>query len=78
MYISQPAQPDGSHILKIGPALPGDMNGDGVVNLSDLPGFVAAIMQATGAPLPLLTADMNADGCADGADIELFVAQIVH
>jgi WD40 repeat protein len=74
MYVSEPSQ---NHIYKIGPGLPGDMNGDGVVNLTDLPAFVAALLQHADALLPIVTADMNGDGCADGADIQPFINALI-
>lgn len=60
-------------IHRIGSGLPGDMNGDGMVTLVDLPGFVAALLLLPDAPLPIVTADMNADGCTNGLDIRPFM-----
>lgn len=64
-------------IVRIGPELPGDMNGSGVQDLDDLEGFVAALLRLPDAPLPILTADMNADGCADGRDIAPFLSVLL-
>lgn len=74
MYVSSPTE---DRVLKVGPGLPGDMNGDASVDLVDLPGFVLALLRLPDAPLPILTADMDGDGCANGADVGLFVTAIV-
>lgn len=52
---------DQNRILKIGPGLPGDMNGDRVVNNAHQTGFAAAITQTMSAPLPIMTAHINGD-----------------
>lgn len=74
IQVSIPSQ---NKVLKIAPALAGDMNGDGAVTLADVEGFVKALLQAPDSPLPILAADMNGDGCADGRDVGLFVGQIL-
>ncbi len=74
MHVSVPSE---DHILKIGSALPGDMNGSGTVDLDDLPGFVAALLRLHDAPLPIMTADMDGDGCANGLDIRVFVETLI-
>ena len=74
MHVSIPSQ---NRILKIGPNLPGDMNGSGAVNLNDLTGFVEALLQAPDAPLPIITADMTGDGCVDGRDVRAFVGALL-
>lgn len=65
--------PTANHIVRIGPALPGDMDGSGQTTHDDLEGFAGALLRLPDAPLPILTADMNGDGCADGRDIQYFV-----
>lgn len=70
MHISIPSE---NKVLKIGPSLPGDMNGSGAVTIDDVAGFAAALLQLPNAQLPIATADMNGDGCADGRDVQLFV-----
>jgi formylglycine-generating enzyme required for sulfatase activity len=69
MYFSETDQ---NRIMKIGPGLAGDMNGDGVVDMADLPGMVAALLLVPDAPLPIIAADMNGDGCTNGNDIAPF------
>ncbi len=49
----------------------GYLDGDGIVDLGDLPGFVACLLDP--APALCLIADMNGDGSPDGLDIPLFV-----
>ena len=58
--------PSEDRILKIGSALPGDMDGGGTVGLDDLPCFMAALLRLPDATLPIMTADMDGDGCAKG------------
>lgn len=70
MHLSIPSE---NRILRIMPNLPGDMNGDALVNLDDMEGFALALLQEPDAPLPIIAADMNADGCADGRDVQGFV-----
>ncbi len=74
MHVSVPSE---DRILKIGSALPGDMDGSGTVDMDDLPGFVAALLRLSDAPLPIMTADMDGDGCADGVDIRVFVETLI-
>ncbi len=64
------------------PALPGDLNCNGVVNASDVGPFVLALTDAIAyaAAYPscsLSLADMNNDSRVDGADISQFVALII-
>ena len=51
--------------------IPGDVNGDGIVNLEDMDAAAARVGQ-TGEN----TADMNGDGVVDGADLLLIAAAI--
>jgi Dockerin type I domain len=50
----------------------GDMNGDGVVDLDDVPLFVEKSLNPSG--LGICEADVNEDGRVDGRDIGAFVA----
>ncbi len=54
----------------------GDLDGNGVVDLSDIPLFVNALLAATD-PGDQCVADLNGDGNNDGLDIELFVALLL-
>ncbi len=51
----------------------GDMTGDGVVALSDVEPFVAALLTAAPDCIP----DVNADGHVDGLDIAVFVGRLL-
>jgi hypothetical protein len=53
--------------------LPGDVNGDGLVNGLDIDPFVALIVMGQLDP----AADLNGDGAVNGLDVELFVAILV-
>ena len=70
--------PTANQVIRIGPGLPGDVDGSGVVNLADMDGFIKALLRVPDAPLPIITADMNADGCADGRDVRVFVATVTQ
>lgn len=51
----------------------GDMNADGVVDLDDVPGFVAALLSGA----PDCIADTNDDGAVDGRDVEALLNQLL-
>ncbi|HVP12445.1 MAG TPA: hypothetical protein VMV94_14815, partial [Phycisphaerae bacterium] len=60
----------------------GDMNNDGVTNISDVQPFVEALVnpasfQANHPGVPLLRGDMNCDGQLDGRDIQAFVSALI-
>ncbi len=55
--------------------IPGDLDGNGMVDLADMGGFVACLL-APGPPA-CLAADMSGDGAADGLDIPLFVQALL-
>lgn len=52
---------------------PGDMTGDGEVDLIDLPDFVTAVLFELQCPL----ADMNLDGVLDGRDLSAFAEALL-
>ena len=56
-------------------ALPGDCDGSGIVDMADIPCFVACLLDP--APAACLIADLNADGTPDGMDIALFVRALL-
>jgi len=60
----------------------GDMNCDGVVNISDLPLFALALVDAsayaTAQPARTINnGDMNQDGFIDGGDLAGFISSLV-
>ncbi len=55
----------------------GDANGNGVVNISDVPMFVGAML-GTIPPDDPCRVDMNDDGTLDGRDVQLFVAALLE
>ncbi len=59
------------------PITPGDMNADGVVNLLDIPAYVAALLGDPFEPEDLERADVNLDGAADGLDTQPFVEALL-
>ncbi|MCZ6682745.1 MAG: right-handed parallel beta-helix repeat-containing protein [Planctomycetota bacterium] len=54
----------------------GDLDADGVVNLSDVPLFVNALL-ATSDPAAECVADINGDGNSDGKDVQEFVDALI-
>lgn len=55
----------------------GDADGNGVVNISDVPLFVGAILGTTPPEAPCRV-DMNDDGALDGRDVQLFVVVLLE
>jgi hypothetical protein len=61
----------------IGDACPrGDINGDGVLNDSDVAPFVAVLLGLDNVPRHLAAADVNGDQIADGKDIAAFLPEL--
>lgn len=56
------------------PAHPGDINGDGIVDLADLTALLAAFGSCTGDPNFLAAADFDASGCIDLGDLTFLLA----
>ena len=54
-------------------ALPGDINGDGFVNLADFSPFVDVLIGQPQAAEHVARCDLTGDGTADGRDITIFV-----
>jgi YD repeat-containing protein len=52
---------------------PGDVNGDGFLDINDVNVFVAVLLGTDTNPAHLAAADMDRNGVADGNDIQLFV-----
>ncbi len=59
------------------PNLPGDMNGDAVVNQSDVPIFVDVLLGLDADPGHLHAADMDGNGLTDGRDVKPFVGTLM-
>lgn len=72
------AVPSVSQIVRVGERIPGDMNCDGMVNASDQPLFVNALVEPAGySGCDILNADMNGDTLIDGQDIPGFVVALL-
>jgi len=56
--------------------LPGDINGDNVVNSADASSLVAVLLGLDTTPAHVTAADMNHDGVANGTDVQLFVSAL--
>jgi len=56
-------------------SIPGDMDGNGAVEVDDIPLFVDALLDID--PGDLGSADMDCNGSKDGLDIQLFVQALV-
>jgi len=59
------------------PAVPGDINGDGLVNSADITLFVAVLNGLDVDAMHVARADLNHDAAADGRDTQAFVNAIV-
>ncbi len=57
--------------------LTGDINRDGVVDMDDVPVFVAVLAGVDTDPNHVAASDMNNDGGADGLDVRPFVAAMI-
>ncbi|HWL93389.1 MAG TPA: dockerin type I domain-containing protein, partial [Phycisphaerae bacterium] len=55
----------------------GDMNGDGAVNLTDVPIFVTVILNGTGSLVQICEADVFIDGQLNGRDVPAFVTELL-
>lgn len=66
----------GSAAIPLGAFMPGDMNGDSLLNASDLTVFTAVLLGTDTNPQHAAIADMNHDGQTDGADVPAFVAAL--
>lgn len=54
----------------------GDIDGNGLANLTDIPVFVAVLLGTDTIPSHVIAADMNCDGLANGRDSQGFVNRI--
>ena len=61
----------------VGPPVPGDINGDGVVNMDDVPPFTAVLLGSPQDPIHIPRADLNNDGVSDGLDTQGFVVALL-
>ena len=52
----------------------GDINGDGLVDVNDVPPFVAVLLGAPLDPAHVARADVNGDGATNGLDVREFIA----
>lgn len=59
------------------PVSPGDLDGDGLVNVNDLAIFVEVLLGNDPDPGHLSGSDQNSDGNSDGADIQFFVMALL-
>ena len=59
-----------------GNVIPGDVNGDGVVNAMDVMAVVNYTMNSMSSTVDILSADVNGDGIVNIADIVMIVDMI--
>ena len=57
-----------AYLFRQGTAVPGDLDGDGVVDGADL-----GLLLGSWGPCPGCPADLNGDGVVDGADLGLLL-----
>ncbi|MFQ5493828.1 MAG: dockerin type I domain-containing protein [Phycisphaerae bacterium] len=70
---------EGVAVLNVATPVPvsGDINGDGVADMGDVPLFAGVLIGIDTDPNHMAAADMNGDGGADGLDVPLFVAALI-
>jgi hypothetical protein len=59
------------------PALPGDINDDGVLDMLDRDALIAVLLGNPQDPSHVGRADLNSDGAADGLDVQPFIDLIM-
>ena len=57
--------------------VPGDVNGDGEINIADINAVVALLIGTSSQSCPLLLADVNADGEVNIADVNKIIDSIL-
>lgn len=55
----------------------GDLNGDGIVSVLDIPAFVNVLLGIDSDSAHIVRSDLNTDGRADGDDVAAFVAALL-
>ena len=66
-------------VLKDGQAtLKGDVNGDGVVNVSDVTAMMSALLSSDYSTIDATAADMNNDGVLNVSDVTLLITQAMN
>ncbi|MBI5765017.1 MAG: hypothetical protein HZA51_15990 [Planctomycetes bacterium] len=60
-----------------GTALPGDINGDGLIDSADLSIFVSVLLGNSVNPAHITASDLNHDGLTNGDDVNRFIAAFV-
>lgn len=64
-----------SHMRRVVRAMMGDLNGDGVVDASDVSLLMERMSGRTGAPASVEDGDLNGDGVIDRADLQVLLEQ---
>lgn len=63
---------------RILPAVPGDIDGNGIADLTDADLFISVLLGTHVDPDHTARSDMNGNGAANGADIQPFVNALLH
>ena len=58
--------------------LPGDVNGDGDVNISDVTLLIAYVLNDGGATIDLMAADLSGDGDVNISDVTLLISKVMQ
>ncbi len=64
------------YVARFGPACPGDLNCDNVVDMADVPHFINALLATGFTGCDINRADMNQDGQINGRDIHPFTLAV--
>ncbi len=58
-------------------SVPGDIDGNGAVDMDDVAMFVGVLIGANTDPIGIAASDLNSDGAANGEDVPLFLAALM-
>jgi hypothetical protein len=67
----------GTEYIELSATMPGDANGDGIINISDVTGMLNAVMSENFDNINSSNADMNNDGIINITDVTLLINHLM-